>query len=489
MTEIAKNAQSKPAFPQVGLLISGEWIYDRPACGQVYNPSDESVLGSVPGATDDDLDQALKAAQKGFEEWRKVPPEERSDLLRRTAALMRERADEIAATITLEQGKPFTDARREVDRSASFLDWDSEQLKRSYGRTVPSPHPLQQYVVKEPIGPVAAFTPWNVPVSAAGRKLSGSIAAGCSVIIKPATQTPASTCLMAQCFLDAGLPKDAICVIHGKSSHISERLILSPVIQMITLTGSVEVGKTLTRLAAEGVKPVLMELGGHAPVLIGGDVNPAKVAELAAKAKFFCGGQICVSPSRFLVHRDVYEDFVTEFASRARALRVGDGFAEDTQMGPLASARQVDTISELVDDAVKRGARVAAGGERLGNQGWFYAPTVLGEVPRDARIMHEEPFGPAAPCVMMDDMDEALEVANGLEVGLAGYIFTNDVELGDRLSNGLQCGSVAVNVFTSPGPNAPFGGHKESGIGVEGGMESLDSYSISKTISHNKVRI
>ncbi|MBN9889311.1 NAD-dependent succinate-semialdehyde dehydrogenase [Salipiger abyssi] len=476
-------------YPKVGMLIDGEWIYDRAPCHQVQNPADDQILGPVPGATDADFDRALAAAQRGFEIWRKVPPQERSELLKRVAVLMRERAKDIAPAITLEHGKPLADAEAEVSRSSSFLDWDAEQLLRTYGRVVPTQHPNYQFVMREPIGPVAAFTPWNVPVSAAGRKLAGTIAAGCSVIIKPASQTPASTCLLAQCFIDAGLPDGVLQVIHGKSSQVSEKLILSPVIRAVTLTGSVEVGKQLMRLAAEGVKPSLMELGGHAPVLIGADVNPAKVAELAVGGKFRMAGQLCVSPSRFLIHEKVYDDFVGEFAARAGKLKVGDGFTEGAQVGPLVNFRRIETMQSLVADAVERGAKVLTGGERVGNSGCFFAPTVLGDVPLDARVMHEEPFGPLAPCTPVADMDQALSIANDIEVGLAGYVFTNDVEMADRLSNALECGSVAINQFTSPGADAPFGGHKESGIGVEGGMESLDSYTVSKTISQRRVNI
>lgn len=488
MTNSAENQRVRE-YPDVGLLIGNGWIYDRPACHNVQNPSDESILGPVPGATEADFEHVLEAAQKGFDIWRKVAPQKRSELLRRTADIIRSRVDDIAPVITMEHGKPFPDARNEVIRSASFLEWDAEQLLRTYGRIVPTEHPSYQFVVKEPIGPVAAFTPWNVPISAAGRKISGSIAAGCSVIIKPASQTPASTCLYAQCFLDAGLPDGVLNVIHGKSSQVSERLILSPVIRMITLTGSVDVGKQLTRLAAEGVKPVLMELGGHAPVLIGEDVSPVKVAELAVGAKFRMAGQLCVSPSRFLVHEKVYDDFVAEFGKRASTLKVGDGFSDGAQVGPLASESRLNAIDSLVSDAAGRGAKIVAGGERVGNRGWFYAPTVLGDVPREADVMHEEPFGPIAPCLPVTDLEEGLEIANSLEVGLAGYVFTNDVVLADHLSNELQCGSVAINVFTSPGADAPFGGHKESGIGVEGGAESLDSYMVSKTITQRRVRL
>jgi succinate-semialdehyde dehydrogenase/glutarate-semialdehyde dehydrogenase len=476
-------------YPKIGLLIDGEWISDRAACFDVINPSNEAFLGSVPGATAKDLDRALDAARRGFENWRKVQPAKRCELLHRTAALMRERAESIAPVITLEQGKPLQDARNEINRSASFLDWDAEQLLRSYGRIVPAEYPMQQPVIKEPVGPVAAFTPWNVPLSAPSRKISGAIAAGCSVIIKPAEETPATACLLAQCFIDAGLPNGVLNVVFGNPAEVSTRLILSPVIRMITLTGSVGVGKQLTRLAAEGVKPVLMELGGHAPVLVDEEVDPDNVARLATSAKFRMAGQICASPSRFLVHHRIYDSFVTSFAKEANALKVGDGFAAGVQMGPVANHRRLDAIIALVDDAVSRGAKIVAGGQRIGNQGYFYAPTILADVPPNSDVMNLEPFGPLATCVPVADMDEGLAIANGLPVGLAGYLFTNSLERMEHLSRELQCGVVANNCFTVSGADAPFGGYKESGIGREGGEESLESYMVTKAILRRTVRV
>lgn len=477
------------AYPQPALLIDGAWIHDRPATHQVEDPGNGEVLAPVPRASQADLDAALNAAQRAFETWRHAPLLERSGVLRRTAALMRERIDQLAAVITREQGKPLRDARNEVLRASTFLEWDAEQLQRSYGRIVPTDGDMQQLVVREPVGPVAAFTPWNVPLSAPARKVSGSIAAGCSVILKPAGETPSIACQFAQCFMDAGLPPGVLNIVLGKSAEISEALIRSPVIRMITLTGSVDVGKQLTHLAAEGMKPVLMELGGHAPVLIDRDVNPENVAALATASKFRMAGQLCVSPTRFLVHRDVYADFVDAFATGASALRVGYGFDDGVDVGPLANARRVEAISALVEDARARGARVAAGGARVHNAGHYYAPTVLADVPRDADVMIHEPFGPIAACLPVDDMDDALGVANSLSVGLASYVFTNDMAAADRLAAALQSGSVAVNNFGSPGADAPFGGYKESGIGREGGMESLDSYTVSKTIMRKAVRV
>jgi succinate-semialdehyde dehydrogenase / glutarate-semialdehyde dehydrogenase len=315
------------------------------------------------------------------------------------------------------------------------------------------------------------------------------LAAGCSVILKPAEETPATACLFAQCFLDAGLPKGVLNLVFGDPDEVSRTLVLSPITRLVTLTGSIHVGKHLTRLAAETMKPVLMELGGHAPVLIDQDVNHDEVAQLATNWKFRMAGQFCSAPSRFLVHRSVYEDFVESLASKAGSLKVGDGFAEGVQMGPLANRRRLAAMSDLVDDAVAHGARVAAGGKRVGNRGWFYAPTVLADVPLDARIMNEEPFGPIAPCAPVDSMDEALAISNSLSMGLAAFVFTNSIERADYLSRELQVGSAAVNVFTSPGADAPFGGIRESGIGREGGLEMYQSYTVAKTIAERRVRV
>lgn len=476
-------------YPRIGLLIDNEWIYDRESLCDVENPSDESTLGQVPKATAQDLENALESSRRGFEIWRKTPPSERAAIMRRAAALVRTRAGDIAPIFTMEQGKTLSESLAEIERSATFLDWDAEELRRLYGRIVPTDPPIQQFVVREPIGPVAAFTPWNVPMSAPSRKISASLAAGCSVILKPAEETPATACLFAQCFLDAGLPKGVLNLVFGDPNKVSRALVLSPITRLVTLTGSIGVGKHLTRLAAETMKPVLMELGGHAPVLIDQDVDPDEVAKLAAAWKFRMAGQFCSAPSRFLVHRSVYGAFVESLSRRARELKVGDGFEDGVQMGPLANRRRLDAMAALVEDAVSHGARVASGGQRVGNRGWFYAPTVLADVPLSARVMTEEPFGPIAPCMAVDSMDEALTISNSLEMGLAAFVFSNSVERSDYLSRELHVGSVAVNVFTSPGADAPFGGVRESGIGSEGGPEMYQSYTVAKTIAERRVRV
>ncbi len=478
-----------PVYPRIGLLIDGDWIYDRPTLCEVENPSTEAIIGTVPKATEADLQAALASSARGFEVWRKTPPSERAALMRRAAALVRQRAEEIAPIFVLESGRTLAEVRAEIERSATFLDWDAEEIRRIYGRIVPTDPPIQQYVVREPVGPVAAFTPWNVPMSAPSRKISASLATGCSIILKPAEDTPATACLFAQCFIDAGLPKGVLNVVFGDPDQVSRTLVLSPVTRLVTLTGSIRVGKRLCRLAVETMKPVLMELGGHAPVLIDESVDPANVARLAAQWKFRMAGQFCSAPSRFLVHEKVYADFVAALVREADALKVGDGFMPGVQMGALANRRRLAAMEGFVQDAVARGARVAAGGERLGNRGWFFKPTVLADVPLDAQVMVEETFGPLAPCMAVGSMEQALEISNSLQMGLAGFVFTNDMATADRLTQGLQVGSVALNCFTSPGADAPFGGYRESGIGREGGPEMYQSYTVAKTIAERRVRV
>lgn len=476
-------------YPRIGLLIDGTWIYDRPTLCTVENPSTEEIIGTVPRASADDLTAALNSSARGFDIWRKTPPAARAALMRRAASLVRERAEAIAPIFVAESGRTLTEVRNEIERSATFLDWDQEELKRNYGRIVPSEGQFTQMVIREPIGPVAAFTPWNVPMSAPARKISASLATGCSIILKPSSETPATACLFAQCFLDAGLPPGVLNVVFGDSDEVSRALVLSPITRLVTLTGSTHVGKHLSRLAVETMKPVLMELGGHAPVLIDQGVDPAGVAKLAANWKFRMGGQFCSAASRFLVHKSVYADFVAALSEEARNWKTGDGFTPGVMMGALANRRRLAAMEAFVADATARGARVTAGGARLGNRGWFFQPTVLADVPLDAQIMVDETFGPIAPCVSVDSMDQALAVGNALPMGLAGFVFTNDMAMADHLTHELQAGSIALNCFTSPGAEAPFGGYRDSGIGREGGPEMHHSYTVAKTIAERRARV
>jgi succinate-semialdehyde dehydrogenase / glutarate-semialdehyde dehydrogenase len=476
-------------YPRIGLHIDGEWIYDRPVWTQVINPSNATLLADVPGAAPEDLAQALFAAERGFRLWRDTPAPQRAQLLLRVCALVRERAESIARIITREQGKPIADARNEVARAATFLEWDAAEAQRLYGCTVPAGPQMQQLIQRIPIGPVAAFTPWNVPIGSPARKIGGALAAGCSVIIKAAEETPGAACALVQCFIDAGLPPGVLNLVFGDPSQISSTLIAAPIIRMVTFTGSVPVGKLLTQLAAAAMKPVLMELGGHAPVLIDEGVDAAALGKLAANAKIRLAGQFCASPTRFIVHQKSYPAFVDALAKTASEVRVGDGFEPGVQMGPLINDKRLTAIDELVQDARACGARVAAGGKRIGERGFFYAPTVLADVPVHARAMSTEPFGPLALCVEVANLTEGIALANSLSVGLAAYAFTNSLETAERLARELECGVVSINHFGMPGADTPFGGVKESGIGREGGAQSLKPYTTTKTVLQRTARV
>lgn len=477
------------SYPPIGLYIDGQWIYDRPTCTEIINPSNEAILGNVPGATHEDLSHAIGAAERGFRIWRNTPTPQRVQLLLRVCSLVHERAESIAQIITLEHGKPIADSRNEIARAVAFIEWDAAQAQRLYGSVVPAGPQMQQMILRLPIGPVAAFAPWNVPIGSLARKIGGALAAGCSVVIKAAEETPGTACAFVQCFIDAGLPPGVLNLVFGDPPLISSTLIASPVIRMVTFTGSVAVGKHLTQLAAAVMKPVLMELGGHAPVLIGADVDAAAVGRLAGSVKMRLTGQICASPTRFIVHQKSYAAFVDAFAQVVSKLRVGDGFEPGVQVGPLINDKRLAAVDELVQDAVACGARIATGGGRIGKRGFFYAPTVLADVPVQAKAMSIEPFGPLALCVQVANLDEGMALANSLSVGLSGYAFTNSLEEAECITRELECGVVSINHFGMPGPDTPFGGVKESGIGREGGAVSLEPYTTTKTVLQRTARV
>ncbi len=476
-------------YPSIGLFIDGQWIHDREPWTHVINPSNEARLAPVPRASDADLQRALKAAERGFITWRDTPAQERVRIIRKAVDLLRERTDAIARVLTLENGKHLADARAEIERSGNFFEWDMAQSLRSFGLLVPGEAGMQKFILRQPIGPVLAVTPWNVPMSAAARKTSAALAAGCSVILKAAEETPGTACELVRCFEDAGLPAGVLNLVFGDPAHITSTLIASPVIRLVTFTGSIPVGKNLAQLAAQAMKPVIMELGGHAPVIVSAGVDAAAVGRLAASAKARASGQICASVSRFIVHQDAYREFVDAFAGALAALRVGDGFSQGVDMGPVSSARRLASAQALVDDARRRGVRVATGGHRIGAKGYFFAPTLLAEVPLDAAIMTTEPFGPVAACVSVRDLDEAITIANSLPVGLAAYAFTNSLDEAEQLARRLECGVLSINHFGTPDADTPFGGVKETGFGREGGPSSLDAYLVSKTVLQSAARI
>jgi len=472
-------------YADVRLYIDGEWTHGSGRRSQpVSNPATGESLGDVPLAEADDLDRALLAAARGFALWRDMPVEERTAILHRAADLIRQRASAIGRTMTLEQGKPLPEARGEVVRVAKLLDWDAEEGRRNYGRIIPVDVDTELSVTHEPIGPVAAFTPWNFPAGSPMRKIAAALSAGCSIVIKASEETPGTACALARCFEEAEVPAGVLNLVFGVPAEVSEHLIGSPITRLVAFTGSVPVGKRLAGLAAAVMKPALMELGGHAPVIVCEDADPEQAAARTAGSKFVNAGQVCTSPSRILVHESIHDEFVEAFVNAAESVKVGDGLEDGVRMGPLANERRLAAVEALVADAVERGAKVACGGARLDREGWFYPPTVLTEVPLDARVMREEPFGPIAPVISFGEVGEALEIANALPYGLAAYGFTESAATAARLKRGLEAGILSINHCAGSVPEAPSGGVKESGYGREGGSEGLDAYLVTKRTSH-----
>jgi len=467
------------AYLDTQLFINGEW--HNAADGRslaVQNPATGEEIGRVAHAGQADLDRALEAAQRGFETWRDFTPAARSKIMRVAAGLMRERADAIAQLLTLEQGKPLAEARGEALAAADIIEWFAEEGFRVYGRLVPhrTNIAIRQMVVKDPVGPVAAFTPWNFPINQVVRKIAAGLAAGCSLIVKAPEETPASPAALIKAFQDAGLPEGVLGLVFGNPAEISEYLIASPIIRKITFTGSTPVGKLLAGLAGKHMKRVSMELGGHAPVIVCDDADVDLAVKSAGSAKFRNAGQVCISPTRFLVHNSVKEQFAEALAALAREVKVGDGLAEGTQMGPLANSRRLTAMAEFQEDAVARGAKVLTGGERIGEAGNFWSPTVLTDVPLDARLFNDEPFGPVAGIRGFEKLDEAIAEANRLSFGLAGYAFTRSLANADVLARRVEVGMLWVNTPAAGTAELPFGGIKDSGYGTEGGPEAMENY-------------
>ncbi|MBN8443322.1 MAG: NAD-dependent succinate-semialdehyde dehydrogenase [Thauera sp.] len=472
-------------YPNTQLLIDGQW--QDAADGRtlpVHNPATGTEIGRVAHAGIADLDRALAAAQKGFETWRDVPALERQKIMRRAAGLMRERADTIAALLTQEQGKPLVEARLETLAAADIIEWFADEGMRVYGRIVPSRNlTTRQLVLKDPVGPVAAFTPWNFPINQVVRKAAAALATGCSILVKAAEETPAAPAALIRAFVDAGVPAGVVGLVYGNPAEISSYLIPHPVIRKVTFTGSTAVGKQLAAMAGQHMKRVTMELGGHAPVIVCEDADVELAVKAAGAAKFRNAGQVCISPTRFLVHESVHDQFAAAMIKHAQSLKVGDGLAEGTQMGPLANPRRITAMAEFLQDAVQRGATVAAGGERLAGEGNFFAPTVLTEVPLEAKVFNDEPFGPVAAIRRFNTMDEAIAEANRLSFGLAGYAYTRSLKHAHLLSQRVEVGMLWVNQPALPSAEMPFGGVKDSGYGTEGGPEALDAYLNTRAVS------
>ncbi|MDB6453468.1 NAD-dependent succinate-semialdehyde dehydrogenase [Falsirhodobacter sp. 20TX0035] len=465
-------------YPDTQLFIDGTW---RAACDgatiPVVDPATEEVIGHVAHARTADLDDALAATLRGFDVWRKTSPFDRSKLMRRAAEILRERADTIAPMMTREQGKPLAQARMEVMGAADTIDWFAEEARRTYGQIIPARTVgVQQLAVRHPVGPVAAFTPWNFPINQVVRKLCAALAAGCSFIVKAPEETPASPAELIRAFADAGVPNGVLGLVYGVPAEISEYLIKHPVIRKISFTGSTPVGKLLAGMAGQHMKRATMELGGHAPVIVAGDADWEKAAAQMAASKTRNAGQVCVSPTRFLVDQKISDKFLDAFSSGLQKIKVGNGFDEGVEMGPLANERRIPMMEELIGDAVEKGATLVTGGHRIGNKGWFFEPTVLADVPLNARIMNEEPFGPVAIVNRMASLDDMIAEANRLEFGLAAYAYARSHEAVERIGREVESGMISINHVGLALPETPFGGIKDSGYGTEGGSEAVMAY-------------
>ncbi len=465
-------------YETLELLIDGKWRAGSEGVSEpVINPATDDVIGHVPHASTADLDAALEASARGFAVWRATPPIQRQKIMETAARLLEERAETIARNLTMEMGKPVGEARLELDFAISVLRWYGEEGKRAYGREIPARMPgVRQLVLKEPIGPSLAFVAWNFPAVNVMRKVGGALGAGCSLIIKPSEETPATAIAIGRALTDAGLPAGVLNIVFGVPAEVSEHLLASPIPRKLSFTGSVEVGKHLQRLAANTLKRCTMELGGHAPVMVFDDADVTKAARIAAGGKFRNAGQVCISPTRFLVQDDAYEQFTEVFLEEVGKIKVGNGLEDGVTMGPLVASRRLEVMDRLVQDAVDKGAELAAGGQRIGNQGSFYAPTVLRDVPTSAAIMNDEPFGPLAPISRFSTLEDAIGEANRLPFGLAAYAFTSDRKTSAALANEVASGLLAVNSLLVSSPETPFGGMLDSGYGSEGGIEGLDAF-------------
>ncbi len=470
-------------YPDLCMVIDGERVTGGGRrTHRVLNPATGDALGELPLADAADLDRALETAQRGFRIWRDSTPQQRSAVLQGAARLMLERQEELARIATMEEGKTLAETRIEVLMNVGLFNFYAGETFRNYGRTLVRPAGMRATVTKEPVGPVAAFSPWNFPLGNPGRKLGAPIAAGCSVILKSAEETPASAIGVLQCLLDAGLPKEVAQAVFGVPDEVSRHLLGSPIIRKLSFTGSTVVGKHLIKLATEDMKRTTMELGGHGPVLVFDDVDVDQVLDTMVASKYRNAGQVCVSPTRFIVQEDIFERFRTGFAERAGRIVVGDGLDTSTQMGPMANPRRPDAMERLIGDAKAKGARLHAGGERIGNRGFFFAPSVLSEVPLDAAIMNEEPFGPVVMINPFGSEESMIAEANRLPYGLAAYAWTQDARRQRRLAREVETGMLGINTSMIGGADAPFGGVKWSGHGSEDGPEGVEACLVTKAV-------
>lgn len=459
-------------------LIGGEWVQaDSGATIDVINPASGQKLGTVPKCGKAETRRAIEAADKAFATFRKTTALERSKLLRNLHDAILDNQDALAQLLTLEQGKSLAEAKGEIGASAAYVLWFAEEARRTYGDVVPSPWADRRIIVtREPVGVIAAITPWNFPSSMLARKIGPAIAAGCTSVVKPASQTPYSGLAWGALCEEAGIPAGVVNIVTGAAGEIGDEICANPIVKKLTFTGSTEVGKVLIEKSAATVKKVSMELGGNAPFLIFDDADIDRAVEGAIMAKYRNSGQTCVCTNRFFVQSGVYDEFVEKFAAASAKLKVGPGVEDGVQQGPLIDLKAVEKVEELIADASAKGGKIVTGGKRHELGGSFFQPTVISEAKPTMRFMEEEIFGPVAPVFRFDEEDEAVALANSTQYGLACYFYTGDLGRAFRVMEGLKYGMVGVNEGLITTPEAPFGGVKESGLGREGGHQSIEDY-------------
>jgi succinate-semialdehyde dehydrogenase/glutarate-semialdehyde dehydrogenase len=462
------------------MFINGQWCDARD--GRTYgviNPATEEVLAEVAYGNRDDAKRALEAAHKAMQSWMKLTPYDRAKVLKKTAELMRERADAIARTLTMEQGKPVAEAKAEILHSADTFEWFAEEGKRAYGQVIPNSAPGKRHLtIKHPIGVVAAISPWNFPITLQARKIAPALAAGCTIVCRPASQTPLCLIQVFECMVEAGLPAGVANLIIGPAQEMADEFLENPICRKISFTGSTEVGKLLMRGAADGLKRLSLELGGHAPFIVFPDADPEVGAKIAVTGKFRNNGQVCIAPSRFFVHKDVEKKFTEAAVEFARALKMGNGLDAGVEVGPMFEKKALTSTQALIDDARQGGAQVLTGGKKSDrfDRGYFFEPTVLRGLNPSAKMLVEEPFAPVMPLLDFSKFDEVIAMANNTRYGLAAYVFTNDLTVAFKMAEGLEAGIIGINDPVPATPQCPFGGMKESGLGRELGHEGLEAY-------------
>ena len=467
-------------YEKFGQFINGKW--QESSSGETYeviNPATEEIIGKASKANKDDINLSLKSAEKGLVIWKNTSPWERSKIIRKISDIIRKKTDVLSKWLTLETGKPLAEGMNEANGAADIFEWSAEESKRIYGETLQGRLPNTRiHVYYQPVGVVAALVPWNFPITLASRKISTALSAGCSVIVKPDIITPGSVMELVNICNEAGVPPGVVNLLSGEPSYISDKLLSSEIIKKVSITGSTRVGKLILKKAADKVQRVTMELSGHSPFIVFDDVDLNKVTDMAIAAKFRNNGQVCISPSRFYIHESKKKDFSNLMVEKTKKLKIGNGMSKDTILGPLTTKKRLEEVESLVETTKKEGAKVLCGGKKPAgfNKGYFYEPTIFDNIKDNYTIMKEEPFGPLVPILSFKDFDEVIERANNNDLGLASYIYTNNLERAHKASELMETGTVAVNTPVVALPEAPFGGIKQTGYGREGGSMAIKDY-------------